>query len=62
MMTVPDGVVLGQLATGVDARRLERSSRRYTEALDTSRVLGEPRMEAVAWHMLGMVQKRPRTG
>jgi Tfp pilus assembly protein PilF len=44
---------LGLLA--LQRGELDEARRRYTDALETSRELGEPRGEAKAWHQLGAV-------
>ncbi len=51
-----EGVVLGQLGTlALRQRDYAEATRRYREALELFRRMGEPAMEAVAWHQLGMV-------
>ena len=52
---------LGQLGNLAERRGdLAQASQRLVEALKTFQTLGEPHMEAVAWHQLGMVAEGSR--
>lgn len=55
------GVTLGNMGTlALIQHDLQEAEKRYWEALDTFRALGEPAMEAVAWHQLGLVAQEAR--
>ncbi len=55
------GVIQGQLGTLAMRRGdLAAAAQRYGDALATFRAIGEPQMEAVAWHQLGRVHEEAK--